>query len=572
MNILGISTFGFNPAACLVRDGDLVAFVEEERFTRVKTAHGAFPIHGIRYCLRAGGIDLDAVKFLAVGWDANKYREFMPDFFKAGWAKYGDKGAATRAWEQNCLSVYDPDRVGRVIREQLAAANLGGRIPEIRFIDHHLSHAASTFFPSGLSEAAILTIDGSGEDRTTCIYRGDGADIRELEHYQIPQSLGWFYSTMTQFCGFKHNMDEGKLMGLAPYGKPDAAAIAVMDRIATVRGDRYEIDPTFTYYGEHASGRGFARKLVEHLGMPRGAGEPLNDFHRDVAWAAQDKLEQIGMHLAKRATQLAGSTNLCLSGGVALNCKMNGVINQRAGVSELFVQPISSDAGTALGAALWLYRTETGRRPAFVQRHMYYGPGYDNDAIERVLKSCKLRYARSNDVAKDMADRLAAGKLAAWFQGRMEAGPRALGHRSILAHPGLADMKAKLNGEVKHREMWRPFCPSFLAEKRHEWLLDSDDAPYMIVAQQANPERADRIPAVVHTDGSVRPQTVEREIEPLYHALISHFDALTGVPLVLNTSFNIMGEPVICNPEEAVRCFFSTGLDTMAIGDFLIDK
>lgn len=571
MNILGISTFGYNPAACLIRNGELIAFVEEERFTRIKSSHGAFPLHSIRYCLRAGAIDLDAVKYIAMGWDATKYRTFMPTFFEEGRTKYGNKGAATLAWEKNCLAVYDPDRVMRVIREQLAGANLG-RAPEIRFVDHHLSHAASTFFPSGLREAAILTIDGSGEDRTTCIYRGDGADIREMECYQIPQSLGWFYSTMTQFCGFKHNMDEGKLMGLAPYGKSDPTIRALMDRIAAIRGDRYEIDPTFTYYGEHEPGRGFARKLVEQLGPPRGAGEPLTDFHRSVAWEAQDKLEQIGMHLARRAMQLTGSTNLCLSGGVALNCKMNGLINQKSGVRELFVQPISSDAGTALGAALWLHRSETGTRPAFTQKHMYYGPGFDHDAVERVLRACKLKYSRSRDVAKDMADRLAAGKLAAWFQGRMEAGPRALGHRSILAHPGLADMKAKLNGEVKHREMWRPFCPSFLSEKRQAWLLDSDDAPYMIVAQQANPDRADQIPAVVHVDGSVRPQTVERDVEPLYHALISHFDALTGVPLLLNTSFNIMGEPVICNPEEAVRCFYSTGLDTMAIGDFLIDK
>lgn len=572
MMILGISTFGFNPAACLIRDGDLVAFVEEERFTRVKTAHGAFPIHAIRYCLKAGGVDLDAIRHLAVGWDANKYRTFMPAFFEEGWKTHGDKGAATRTWEQNCLAVYDPERVVRVIRERLAAANLGGQCPEIRFIDHHLSHAASTFFPSGMEEAAILTIDGSGEDRTTCLYRGRGAEIEELEYYQIPQSLGWFYSTMTQFCGFQHNMDEGKLMGLAPYGRPDPQIVSVMDRIARLRGDRYEIDPMFTYYGEHEPGRGFARRLAETLGPPRIAGAPLNDFHRNVAWAAQDKLEQIGLHLAQRAMSLSGSKNLCLSGGVALNCKMNGVINQRAGVQELFVQPISSDAGTALGAALWLHRIETGQRPKFVQRHMYYGPEYDNEAIERVLRACKLRYMRSRDIARDMADRLAAGKLAAWFQGRLEAGPRALGHRSILAHPGLADMKAKLNGEVKHREMWRPFCPSFLAEKRHDWLLDSDDAPYMIVAQQANPDRADRIPAVVHVDGSVRPQTVERDVEPLYHALISHFDALTGIPLVLNTSFNIMGEPVICTPEEAVRCFYSTGLDTMAIGDFLLEK
>jgi carbamoyltransferase len=573
MNILGISAFGFNPAACLVRDGELIAFVEEERFTRVKCAHGAFPIHAIRYCLKAGGIDLDAVDAIAMGWDAEKYRDFMPRFFESGWKKYGDKGAGTRAWEQNCVNVYNPDRVRNSIRNQLLTGGIRGRIPEIHFIDHHLSHAASTFFPSGMQSAAILTIDGSGEDRTTCLFKGDGADIVELEHYQIPESLGWFYSTFTQFCGFRHNMDEGKLMGLAPYGKRDAKLMALMDKIVRVEGNRYTIDPFFTYYGPHAPGKGFAQRLVNELGPPREPqGGPLTDFHRDVAWAAQEKLEQAGFMLAKHAMELAGSRNLCISGGVALNCKMNGVINQKAGVNELFVQPISSDAGTALGAALWYQRQKTGNRPPFAQKHLYYGPGHGDDEIESFLKSSKLRYVRSHDIGKDMADRLAAGKLAAWFQGRMEAGPRALGHRSILAHPGYPEMKAKLNGEVKHREMWRPFCPSILAEKRGEWLVDSDDAPYMIVAQQARPDRAEKIPSVVHVDGSVRPQTIEREIEPLYHHMISHFEGLTGLPLVVNTSFNIMGEPVICNPAEAVRCFYSTGLDAMAIGSFLLEK
>jgi carbamoyltransferase len=437
MNILGISAFGFNPGACLLRDGDLLAFVEEERFTRVKTAHGAFPLHSIRYCLRFGGIDLDGVDAIAMGWDANKYHEFMPRFFEAGWKKYGDKGAGTRAWEKNCLAVYDPERVQASIRSQLQSTNLGGRVPDVCFIDHHLSHAASAFFPSGMDAAAILTVDGSGEDRTTCIYRGAGADIVELEYYQIPDSLGWFYSTMTQFCGFRHNMDEGKLMGLAPYGKRDPRVVALLDRIVRTDGDRYAIDPFFTYYGEHAPGKGFARRLVDELGAPREpAGGALTDFHRDVAWAAQDKLERVGLMLAQQAMDLAGSRQLCLAGGVALNCKMNGVINQRAGVEELFVQPISSDAGTALGAALWLHRQKTGNRPPFVQRHLYYGPGYSDDEIERLLRGCKLPHSRSADIGKDMADRLAAGKLCAWFQGRMEAGPRALGHRSILAHPG----------------------------------------------------------------------------------------------------------------------------------------
>lgn len=572
-DILGLSIFGYNPSACLLRDGQLVAFAEEERFTRIKTAHGAFPIKSILYCLKEGGIGFEGVGAIAIGWDARKYASFMREFYDRGWKTHGDKGAATRAWENNTIAVYQPERVIGAVKNQLAARGYYGRVPEIQFVDHHLSHAASTFFPSGMNAAAILTIDGSGEDRTTCLFKGAGADITPIEHYEIPDSLGWFYSSMTQFCGFGHNIDEGKLMGLAPYGACEARLRGFMDKVVRLDGTRYKCDPFYTYWGDHFPGKGFAKKLADELGPPREPHEKtISDFHKNVAWAAQDKLEEVGLALARHAMDKAGSRNLCMAGGVALNCKMNGVINQRAGVDELFVQPISADSGTALGAALWLHREQTGQRPAFVQEHLYYGPGYDDDQIEKVLKASKLRYTKSSNIARDMADRLAAGKLACWYQGRMEGGPRALGHRSILAHPGYPDMKAKLNAEVKHREMWRPFCPSVLAEKRGEWFVDSDDAPYMIVAQQAIPDRIDRVPSVVHVDGSVRPQMVHRRIEPLYHELIAHFDGLTGIPMVVNTSLNVMGEPVICTPEECVRCFYSTGLDVAAIGSFLLEK
>lgn len=573
MDIIGASIFGYNPSACLVRDGELIAFAEEERFTRIKTANGAFPINAILYCLREGKINFDGINYIAVGWDANKYPGQMKAFFERGWQKYGEKGPTTRSWEARCLALYEPANMHNAIKQQFATRGYYGKLPEVRFIDHHLSHAASTFFPSGMEKAAILTIDGSGEDRTTCIFKGDGANIEQVDAYEIPDSLGWFYSTMTQFCGFQHNIDEGKLMGLAPYGSKDAKVRSFMDRVVKVNGQgRYVVDPTYTYYGEHMPGKGFAKKLVDDFGPPRELKGEFSSHYKNVAWAAQDKLEEVGTMLADQAMKRAGSRNLCIAGGVGLNCKMNGVINTKGGVDELFVQPISSDAGTAVGAALWLHRELTGKRPKFIQQHMYYGPGYSDDDIERVLKECKLSYVKSSDIAKDIAHRLADGKLVSWFQGRMEGGPRALGHRSILAHAGYPDMKAKINREVKHREMWRPFCPSILAEKRQEWLLDSDDAPYMIVAQWAQPDKMHKIPAVVHEDGSVRPQMVHEQIEPLYHRLISEFDGLTGLPMVLNTSLNIMGEPMICTPDQAIRCFYSTGLDVMGIGSFILEK
>ena len=312
--------------------------------------------------------------------------------------------------------------------------------------------------------------------------------------------------------------------------------------------------------------------MAEVVGRPRYDGEELTDMHRDLALAAQEKLEEVVLMLARRVLSRSGQRNLCLAGGVALNCKMNGVLWREAGCDALFVQPLASDAGTALGAALWVHRRLASSRPPFAQRHVCFGPGFTDEAIERILRQTKLRYRRSVDIARDVADRLAAGKLVAWFQGRMENGARALGHRSILAHPGLPDMKAKLNVEVKQREMWRPFCPSIPAEAACDWLLDARPAPYMIVAYQAMPDRAHRIPAVVHVDGSVRPQTVTAGTDRLYHSLLSHFEALTGLPLILNTSFNVMGEPIICTPVEAVRCFGSTGLDVLAMGPFLLEK
>jgi carbamoyltransferase len=572
LRILGALTFGFNPSACLLDGGELVAFAEEERFNRIKTAFNYFPIDAIKFCLRTAKLSLEDVDVLAIPWDCSKYPAFMRDFFEEGTRKFGDKGASTRAWEQLMLSTFDPERFEKRVIDSLRKGGFYGRLPEIVYVPHHLSHAASAFFPSPFEEAAVLTIDGSGEEKCSVVWRARGTEIEPLAEYAIPDSLGWYYSAFTQMLGFKPNMDEGKLMGLAPYGRPRAEYARKLERVVRLDDGRYAVDPSFTFYGEHQIGKGFASRIVKEFGVLREPGAPITDDHRDLAFAVQARLEQAAVMLAGSAMSLTQSTNLCLAGGVCLNCKMNGEVFTASGAKQIFIQPISSDAGSPIGAALWLHRERTGQRPSFRMEHAHFGPGFGNEEIERALRGAKLRYTRHECIEETAADLLADGKILGWFQGSMEAGPRALGGRSILADPTRAEMKDKINAEVKHREPWRPFCPSVAAEDADRFFVDSCDAPFMILARQVMPEVVEQIPAVVHVDGSARPQTVSSSVNPRYWRLLKHFEAQQGVPVLLNTSFNIQGEPIVCTPVEAIRTFYSTGLDALVIGDFLVTK
>ncbi len=572
LTILGALTFGFNPSACLLKNGELIAFAEEERFNRIKTAFNCFPIYAIRYCLEAAKTDLAEVDAIAVPWDCPKYPGFMREFYDEGRKRFGDKGEPTRQWEEATLGLFHPDRFEKRLTEGLRKNGYYGKIPEIVYVPHHLSHAASAFFPSDFQEAAILTMDGSGEEKCSAIWKGTGGDIELRQEFQIPDSLGWFYSTFTQWLGFQPNLDEGKLMGLAPYGKSQAELFKKMDRIVS-RNDRgYAVDPFFTFYGEQWIGKGFSRRIVDVFGKPREPREEITADHRDLAFAVQSKLEQVAVDLAGRALSLAKSENLCLAGGVCLNCKMNGVIFDRTNAQNIFIQPISNDAGATIGAALWLHRQRTGERPRFRMKHAYLGPEFDNDQIERTLKSFKLKFSYHEQVEETAADLLADGKLVAWFQGRMEGGSRALGARSILADPTRVEMKDKVNAEVKKRELWRPFCPSVTAEDKEKYFINACDSPFMILAFQVIPDAIPKMPAVVHVDGSARPQTVSNETNPRFWRLLKHFEARRGVPVILNTSFNIQGEPIICKPEEAIRSFYSTGLDALVMGNFVLKK
>jgi carbamoyltransferase len=591
VNVLGVlgGTDLLHPAACLLRDGNLVALAEEERFARVKQARGLYPAHAMAWCLAEGGLSLGDVDAMAFGWDANVSWARMPlsmarSFVssrlskpRSGWKSVPipgrpAMGSAVLAGLQSLLHLHP-----WTVREGLILALRDGgfvrdRIPPLRFYKHHLCHAATAFYCSGLTESAVLVFDGHGEEHTVSIYHGSGRSLRTVRQIGLPHSLGWFYSAMTEYLGWDSNEGEVKLMGLAPYGQDVAELRTFMEEFLQLTSDGVRLDPDCIFYGSRSYGRFFGDKIAARLGPPRGPKEEITGRHRDIAFAVQERLEAAALHLARLALEETGSRNLCVAGGVALNCKMTGALHRSGIADRLFVQPLSYDAGSALGAAM-LAAEEAGDDSRFAMAHLQYGPAYDDDAIEAVLRRNGLRYCRSADIAEDTAALVAAGKVVGWFQGAMEAGPRALGGRSIIADPRPEAMSDTVNDKVKFRERWRPFALSILAERSADYLVDPIEAPFMVMAFDVVPGRETEIAAALHTgDRTTRPQTVRRDVQPRYWALIDAFYRRTGVPGVLNTSFNVKGEPIVCSPTDALRCYYGTGMDALAIGSFLLQK
>jgi carbamoyltransferase len=590
VNILGLIAVDVagHPSACMLKDGRLVAFAEEERFVRVKQALGYFPSNALRFCLEQAGLGLKDVDLIAFGWDATAYRWRFPLFLARSFVSHRLFGRRARARTGapgrpplgsavlsgvRSLVSFQP----RVLTESIVlglrdAGFKDGPIPPIVFMRHHLAHAASAYYCSGFDESAILVFDGHGEENTTTIFRGEGRRIERLKEINIPHSLGWFYSAFTEFLGWNPNEGEVKLMGLAPFGAPDPDVERLVRDVLEITDDGYRVDADYLFYGRRSYGKFFSDAVVERLGPPRGRSEPLTDRHRSIARAVQDRLEEVGVHLASMALRLAGSRRLCLAGGVALNCKMNGEMHRRGLADEIFVQPLAYDGGVSLGAAQAL-AAEKGDDPRFEMDHLFWGPAYGNDEIEAVLRASRARYRRSPRVAEEAARMIADGKIVGWFQGRMEGGPRALGGRSILADPRNPEMKDLVNDRVKFREAWRPFALSILEEHFAEYVKKPARSPFMIMAFDVAEARRTDIPSAMHSaDHTTRPQTVSRKTSPLYWQLIECFRGLTGVPGVLNTSFNVKDEPIVCTPRDAVRCFYGTGMDALAIGDCILEK
>ncbi len=548
MYILGItSTISWNTAAALLKDGQLLAAVEEERLVRIKHAPRLPPLHAIAYCLRTAGITLNEVDYIAVGGR---------DAAAAGWLGmiqdlregrlYQMVQTMGSAFEQFILEY----RLQRLLARELGP---GGPMPRWVFLPHHECHAASAYACSGFARANLLTLDGNGEDDAGYLGMAEGPRLRRFEKIAPRDSLGFFYGQVTDLLGFRPHSEEGKTMGLAGWGTPTdslADLLIITDTQFSIRRAAY-------------------RRLWETY--RRRPGEPLTDHHRNLAASAQHALEQAALTQARRLYRLSPERRWCLAGGVALNCDMNARLKAEPFMEELFIQPAAHDAGTAIGAAFALYYRLKGTS-RFTMSHAYWGPEYSHEEIEAVLRETKVPYTRCSDIATEAAIRLARGEILGWFQGRLELGPRALGNRSILAHPGLAAMKDRVNGEVKHREFWRPFAPSVLAEQAATYFEQAASSPFMLLTFKVRAAKAADLVAATHVDGTARVQTVTCEQNPRFYRLIEQFGQRTGIPAILNTSFNDRGEPLVASPRDALRTFFATGLDALAIGDFLVTK
>ena len=536
----------------------------------MKRAPDRFPARSIAYCLKEAGLRLHQVDTVATAWDHHKYPGHMNDFMKSIRGRELDAHA---------------DLAESLVHTKLAAdlAELAMRIGMIKidpvadckilFLPHHLCHAASVHYLSAFEQSSILAMDGSGEEIATSTWRGDGDDISLIEQRTLPDLLGWFYAAMTEYLGFDAYSGEGKVMGLAPYGEPDRAIADKLRQFCIPDTEKgYRVDPTFVFYGPRTYSRRFTDKLADLLGPPRVAESELTDRHTSVAFETQKLLEEISSALARDLISKTGYRSLCITGGVAMNCKMNGVLSNLEEVDRVFINPASHDSDTAIGAAL-IAAMRNGILPRKnALTHAFWGPQFSDHEIEQVLAHCHLPYRQGGDVADEAASMLVEGKIIGWFHGRAEFGARALGARSILANPLLQDVKDRVNARVKYREPFRPFAPSLIEEARDRYMVNAKDSPFMLLAYEFKQEFKKLFPGVVHVDGSVRPQTVSRDTNPAYWELIAAFGQKTGHPVVLNTSFNIRGEPIVNTPLEAIRCFYSTGMDALVIGPYILEK
>ncbi|TAE30370.1 MAG: hypothetical protein EAZ92_04600 [Candidatus Kapaibacterium sp.] len=574
MNILGMFAPGPNPSAALLVDGKLVAWAEEERFNRIKTSPDNFPFQAAKFCLEKAGLHLDQIDHIAYGWDCTRYALQAPVFYEEQHTKYPDTHAYNKLQQAYRLNLYHPDRIEQTLRLGLRALSPTNSVPPVKYYSHHLSHAASAFYASGFEEANIISIDGSGEEITTLLAYGKGTHLETLDTYKLPHSLGGVYATFTEFLGFKPYMDEGKVTGLAAYGKYDQTLQDKLDKVLSFDAEtgHYAVNPYMRFIGKHSYGRRFTDEFIELFGKPRSKQTSALDApYPDLAFAVQWRLEQVVMGLAKRMHHKTGSKNFCLAGGVAMNCAMNGKVAQMDIVQKLFVQPAATDNGVSLGAAM-LSANEAGENVRFQMAHTNWGSSYSDEEIERALKNAKVQYRKSTNLAAETAQMLAAGKIVAWMQGAMEVGARALGARSILASPIFPDMKDKLNLEVKHRETWRPFCPSIKAESYERFIPSGVDSAFMVVALPFSEKEKSNVPSCVHVDGTARTQRVTKDVQPLFWSVLDEFETLTGYGILINTSFNVQGEPTVCTPQDALRCYFSTGLDALVMGSFILTK
>ena len=559
----GVAGMGsHDPSAVLFEDGAVVFGVEEERFTRQKHATGTFPKQAIKACLDAEGIALRDVESVVVPWEPSNFPRTIPRVMQRASALPQPplRRAKYVGWRvKSDVNSWLSGR--RAVERKLR--DVGTPVPPVETREHHASHAASAFYPTEFDDALVVTLDARGEYDATVVWKGDESGVHRLRTYDYTNSLGYFYGAVTQFLGFYPNNGEGKVMGLAPYGSPNEDIESIL-RSVIETGVDYDVTALSQNFKP-------ATERLEDL-FDRSRKRSPDDFtqwEKDLAFAAQSITEEIVTDIVRTYCERLGTGNVGLAGGVALNCKMNKRVMELDCVDELFIQPVSNDAGGALGAGMLEFRPEDV--PAM--NTVYWGPEYSTPQIEDRLRTNKIEYSRPDNVAGVVAERLADGALVGWFQGRLEMGPRALGNRSILADPRTRDSLDRVNKFVKHREEWRPFAPSMLEEATDDYLEHAEKSPYMIKTFDPREEVKDDIRAVLHpADDTTRPQTVREDQNPRYYRLLKEFEDVTGVPVLLNTSFNDHGEPIVNTPSEAIKDFFGMGLDVLVLEDVVVEK
>jgi carbamoyltransferase len=558
MKVLGISSLAHDTAAALVIDGQLIAFVEEERLNRDKHTW-AFPDLSIQWCLDQAGLninDVDAVAF-----------DYRPGLDYARALAYGILPRLPRSGMALTKQTYaDLRHVYKILRFRRRWGYQG----RIRLLEHHLCHAASSFLTSPYDEAITLTVDRGGDYLSTAVYGCRDSGLRQLMKVHNPHSLGELYTAVTWWLGFTPNWDEGKVMALASFGRP--TYLDDFRKMVNLRDDgEFRVD--LSWAGWDLERKPLSPRFIDRFGAARQPGDPLTEKHEDIAYAVQAVLEETALHITIAAGRRWGASRpLCLSGGVVLNSVMNARLLNDGPFQNVFMQPAVGDSGNCLGAAIHLWHEMTGKQREFEMKHASWGPSYSNDEIKKALDERRLSYRTVADPAEEAAELISRGKITSWFQGGAEAGPRALGNRSILADPRLPDMKDTLNRQVKHREPFRPFAPSVLEEEASAWFDDYYPSPFMLLVLPIKAERRDLVPAVNHVDGTGRLQTVTHESNPAYRRLIESFYRRTGVPMVVNTSFNDNGEPIVCSPRDALRTYLSTGIDALVIGPYVLEK
>ena len=553
--ILGINCFSHDTAAALVVDGHLVALGEEERFNRDRHTK-AFPDAAIGACLAQAGLRAADLDVVAVA------QRPLSDLTRGG----RDAIRRRSAKRLGAQSYTD----ARLLARESAFRRRWGYRGRLVHVGHHRAHAAAAFFASPFDRSAVLTLDRGGDFLSTTLALGEGSRLYTLAELANPDSLGEIYTALTWFLGFRPNADEGKVMGLAPYGTE--RLVKELDGFVTPQPDGlFRVD--LSWFAYQREGRvPVSPKFLERYGPPRRPESDLTERDKDLAFAVQDLTERTGLHVARALRNLSPTGNLCLSGGVALNSVMNARLATETGFEELFVQPASSDAGNALGAALWVWHHDLGHPRSFTMDHAFWGVSYQEHELAEAFRHAGVACRRVEDPAAEAARLLADGQVVGWFQGRAETGPRALGARSILADPRRDDMRDVVNARVKRREWFRPFAPAVLHERGPDYFDDYRASPFMLLVLPVRRDQRDRIPAVCHVDGTGRVQSVTEAANPLFHRLVSQFEALTGVPVVLNTSLNLRGEPIVHRPAEAVQDYLRSDMNALFLGPFVAEK